>query len=289
MAAGRARADGMRAGAAQGHHKAPCRAIPRSSAAPPRRKTSARFGSFTQKTQQNSKMHPRQRARKAHRRMRPRSGSAPAIFPERAAPAPSVQRSWADPKTLPPSLLIFVWRARPAPPRPVCAPRRTSRSSLFRCFCRTFWPGARRVAPTFCPSPRWRPKENTKKVCALAALMLRRVSAGMAASSGPSLSPNGCDLVKLIAATGSSCRVLRLWRGGEPYFCRPQVMNMLSTTSDKRFRAAVAKALGEEDEVSTQTAPSFMLTGSAQLVRETKATLPDCVCVARSGGGCLGS
>jgi hypothetical protein len=80
--------------------------------------------------------------------------------------------------------------------------------------------------------------------------MLRRVSAGMAASSPENLSSNGCDLVKLIAAAGSSCRVLRLWRGGEPYFCRPQVLNMLTTTTDKRLRAAVTKALGEEDEVS---------------------------------------
>ena len=83
--------------------------------------------------------------------------------------------------------------------------------------------------------------------------MLRRVSAGMAASAPESLSQNGCDLVKLIAATGGSCRILRLWRGGEPYFCRPQVLHMLTTTTDKRFRAAVTKALGEEDEVSSKT------------------------------------
>lgn len=59
--------------------------------------------------------------------------------------------------------------------------------------------------------------------------------------------------MKLLAATGSSCRVLRLWRDGNPYFCRSQVANTLTTTSDKRLRAAGGKALAEEDEVSTQT------------------------------------
>lgn len=71
----------------------------------------------------------------------------------------------------------------------------------------------------------------------------------MSGASAFNTASNGCDLVKLLAATGSTCRVLRIWRGGEPYFARSQVATTLTTTTDKRLRAATAKALTEEDEV----------------------------------------
>jgi|688.fasta_scaffold96785_1 hypothetical protein len=76
---------------------------------------------------------------------------------------------------------------------------------------------------------------------------------------------NGCDLVKLLAATGSTCRVLRIWRGGEPYFARSQVATTLTTATDKRLRAATAKALTEEDEVNKITDLSALFGPAAQV------------------------
>ena len=79
----------------------------------------------------------------------------------------------------------------------------------------------------------------------------RRTFADMAAALASIPVANGCDLVKLLASTGSSCLLLRVWRDGQPYFCRSQVVNTLTRTTDKRLRVAVAKAQAEEEEVSS--------------------------------------
>jgi hypothetical protein len=58
---------------------------------------------------------------------------------------------------------------------------------------------------------------------------------------------------------------LRIWRGGEPYFARSQVATTLTTATDKRLRAATAKALTEEDEVNKITDLSALFGPAAQV------------------------
>jgi len=111
------------------------------------------------------------------------------------------------------------------------------------------------------------------------------VLAGMALACPPSGAPNGCDLVKLLAATGTSCLLVRVWRGGQPYFCRPQVVGALTSTTDKRVRAAVAKAQAEEEEVQLGLGCSFVCAllqaHSAALTR--MGTQPNAVVDASAG------
>lgn len=57
------------------------------------------------------------------------------------------------------------------------------------------------------------------------------------------------DVVKLLSCTGRSVLVVRLWRGPCPYLARSTVATVLTTATDKRLRAAAARALAEEEEL----------------------------------------
>ena len=144
------------------------------------------------------------------------------------------------------------------PPRPfrrACVPPRAARRrSPAR---QVSPPRARRCAPGApkgggAPSaPKEKSLQTARAAPRVASAEGRRTFADMAAALASIPVANGCDLVKLLASTGSSCLLLRVWRDGQPYFCRSQVVNTLTRTTDKRLRVAVAKAQAEEEEVSS--------------------------------------
>jgi hypothetical protein len=62
------------------------------------------------------------------------------------------------------------------------------------------------------------------------------------------------DVINILGSTGAQRKLLRSHVNGKPYILRNCVQRILTTASEKRFRAAAAKAAAEEaseeDEVS---------------------------------------